>query len=145
MRVPAHGHQHSDPQIATDAKFPAPCLPVTWEESLQAMAGRTLENYKDYGMDENPYQSPKSGTGAIQGNHGDERKYRAGLQMAAFSIVLPFLVFLFVGFLISLVASSDPVPQGAMVLGVLVLLGSIVASATLFVVGVATAVTNRPH
>ena len=47
MRVFAHGPQHNDRQNSTDAKFPAPCLPVTWEESLQALAGRTLKDYKN--------------------------------------------------------------------------------------------------
>src|SRR5215471_18236107 len=51
MRVSAHGCQHSGQQLSTDAKFPAPCLPVTWEESLQAMAGKTLKDYKDDGME----------------------------------------------------------------------------------------------
>jgi hypothetical protein len=51
MRVSTPGRQHTGRQLSTDAKFPAPCLPVTWEESLQAVAGKTLENYKNLGMD----------------------------------------------------------------------------------------------
>jgi sugar-specific transcriptional regulator TrmB len=47
MRVSTLGRQHTGRPLSTHAKFPAPCLPVTWEESLQAVAGRTLENYKD--------------------------------------------------------------------------------------------------
>jgi hypothetical protein len=39
-----------------EAKFPAPCLPVTWEESLQAVAGRTLANYKNDGHGRKPYK-----------------------------------------------------------------------------------------
>jgi hypothetical protein len=47
MRVSTLGRQHTNRRISTNAKFPAPCLPVTWEESLQAVAGKTLKNYKD--------------------------------------------------------------------------------------------------
>jgi hypothetical protein len=47
MRVSTLGRQDTGRPFSTHAKFPAPCLPVTWEESLQAVAGRTLKNYKD--------------------------------------------------------------------------------------------------
>ena len=36
-------------QHASVAKFPAPCLPGTFVESLQAIAGRTLKDYKNRG------------------------------------------------------------------------------------------------
>ena len=94
-------------------------------------------------MEPNPYEAPGTSNIAAIHRRGDKRKFKTGVRMAGFAFVLPILAFAGGRAFVEFAASSDPVPQGAMVVAFLVFLASLPVAAFLFAAGVGLAWVNR--
>ena len=97
-------------------------------------------------MEPNPYEAPSTDQISALARSRDKRIFKAGLKMAAFAFVLPFLAWI-VGYgLVALVViadSSDPVPQGAIAVAFMAFRASLPVAAIIFLLGMGLAWINR--